>query len=183
MIEKAHGGVGLQHITKGKLEAMLIALPPLAEQHRIVAKVDEVMTLCDRLEAARAEREATRDRLTAASLARLNTPDPDPTTFATHARFTLDHLPALTARPDQIKHLRQTILNLAMRGKLLPQDPNDGPDVTFDEAMCNDAEPPFTIPARWKWARLRMLGRLPGWRKPFEGARRILEWQYSLGFS
>ena len=40
-------------------------LPPLAEQHRIVAKVDELMGLCDRLEAARASREAVRDRLAA----------------------------------------------------------------------------------------------------------------------
>ena len=102
-------------------------LPPLAEQHRIVAKVDELMALCDRLEAARAEREATRDRLTTASLSRLNTPDPDAVTFADDARFALRNLPALTARPDQIKQLRQTILNLAVRGKLVPQDPNDEP--------------------------------------------------------
>jgi type I restriction enzyme, S subunit len=100
-------------------------LPPLAEQHRIVAKVDELMALCDRLAVARAEREATRDRLTAASLARLNAPDPE--TFKDDARFALDALPALTTRPDQIKQLRQTILNLAVRGKLVPQDPNDEP--------------------------------------------------------
>jgi len=131
MIARAHGGVGLQHITKGKLEEILIPLPPLAEQHRIVAKVDELMGLCDRLEAAQADRETVRDRLAAASLARLNvsetaiqtaaaSPVPDASrTFANDARFVLDALPALTARPDQIKTLRQTILNLAVRGKLI----------------------------------------------------------------
>ena len=102
-------------------------LPPLAEQHRIVAKVDELMALCDRLEAARMEREATRDRMATASLARLNAPDPDPATFQNHAAFALNNLTPLTTRPDQIKALRQTILNLAVRGKLVPQDPNDEP--------------------------------------------------------
>ena len=106
---------------------MPFPLPPLAEQHRIVAKVDELMALCDRLEAARIEREATRDRMATASLARLNTPDPDPATFQNHAAFALNNLTPLTTRPDQIKALRQTILNLAVRGKLVPQDPNDEP--------------------------------------------------------
>ena len=69
MIAKAHGGVGLQHITKGKLEALLIALPPLAEQHRIVAKVDELMALCDRLEASLTAGDDTRRRLLDALLA------------------------------------------------------------------------------------------------------------------
>jgi type I restriction enzyme S subunit len=103
-------------ISKGKWEVLPIPLPPLAEQQRIVAKVDELMSLCDRLEAARIAREATRDRLAAASLARLNAPDPD--TFLADARFALGALPALTSRPDQIKQIRQTILNLAVRGKL-----------------------------------------------------------------
>jgi type I restriction enzyme S subunit len=107
------------------LTQVLIPLPPLAEQHRIVAKVDELMKLCDRVEAARAEREVTRDRLTAASLARLNVPDPE--TFQADASFALDALPTLTARVDQIKTLRQTLLNLAVRGKLVPQDPSDEP--------------------------------------------------------
>jgi type I restriction enzyme, S subunit len=104
-----------------------IPLPPLAEQRRIVAKVEELMALLDRLEAARTAREATRDRLTAASLARLTAPDADPTEFPANARFALATLPALTTRPDQIKPLRQTILNLAVRGKLVEQDPTDEP--------------------------------------------------------
>ena len=125
LIEQAHGGVGLQHITKPKLEAVALTLPPRAEQHRIVAKVDELMALCDRLEAARTEREATRDRLATASLARLNAPDPDPAVFQNCAAFAFDNLIPLTTRRDQIKALRQTILNLAVRGKLVEQDPED----------------------------------------------------------
>ena len=102
-----------------------LSIPPLAEQHRIVAKVDELMALCDRLDAARAERETTGDRLAAASLARLNAPDPDPVTFRDHAAFALDNLTPLTARRGQIEALRQTTLNLAVRGKLVPQEPTD----------------------------------------------------------
>jgi type I restriction enzyme S subunit len=101
-------------------------LPPLAEQHRIVAKVDELMALCDRLEAAQKERECWRDRLAAASLQRLNQPVDAPT-FPEHARFHLRHLPRLTTRPKHIQQLRQTILNLAVRGQLVPQDPTDEP--------------------------------------------------------
>ena len=124
-IKEAGHGISMIHMTKEKMEKLLVPIPPLAEQHRIVAKVDELMALCDRLEAARKDREAKRDRLSAASLARLNTPDPE--TFTADARFTLEALPALTTRPNQIKQLRQTILNLAVRGKLVPQDPNDEP--------------------------------------------------------
>lgn len=102
-------------------------LPPLAEQHRIVAKVDELMALCDRLEEARKTREELRDKLTAASLARLTAPDTASEDYPTHAAFALEALPALTTRPEQIKILRQTILNLAVRGKLVEQDPTDEP--------------------------------------------------------
>jgi type I restriction enzyme, S subunit len=108
-------------LSVGKFSDVPVPLVPPSVQR----KVDELMVLCDRLETARAEREATRDRLTAASLARLNTPDSD--TFHDDARFALDALPAITARPDQIKLLRQTILNLAVCGKLVLQDPKDEP--------------------------------------------------------
>ncbi len=129
MIEKAHGGVGLRHITKGKLQAMLIAVPPLAEQHRIVAKVDELMALCDQLENACKNRKLTRAKLTTASLARLTATKITAEDFSTHAAFALEAFPALTTRPDQIKTLRQTILDLAVRGKLSVQDPANGSGV------------------------------------------------------
>ena len=116
------GGISLRNFLQ-----LPFPLPPLAEQRRIVAKLDELMALCEQLEAARTKRETTRDRLTAASLARLDAPDPDPAVFQNHAAFALDNLIPLTTRPDQIKALRQTILNLAVRGKLVPQDPNDEP--------------------------------------------------------
>ena len=126
-IPKMTGTAGQKRVPAEYFANLPFPLPPLAEQHRIVSKVDELMALCDRLEAARAEREATRDRLATASLDRLNTPDPDPTTFQHDVAFALKNLAPLTTRPDRIKALRQTILNLAVRGKLVPQDPNDEP--------------------------------------------------------
>jgi type I restriction enzyme, S subunit len=122
---RAAGSTNQVELTAQMAINQVVPLPPLAEQNRIVAKVDELMALCDRLEVARAERETRRDRLAASSLARLNALDPE--TFQDDARFVLNALTPLTARPDQIKQLRQTILNLAVRGKLVRQDPKDEP--------------------------------------------------------
>ena len=123
----AKGAVKGATLNRQSLARIMVPLPPLPEQRRIVAKVDELMALCDRLEEARAAREDTRDRLTKASLARLSAPGTDVPAFRSHARFAVDALPALTARTDQVKHLRQTILNLAVRGKLVGHDPADEP--------------------------------------------------------
>ena len=120
-------GVTIKHLTSKRLARYCFPVPPLAEQGRIVAKVDELMGLCDRLEAARTKRETTRTRLTAASFAHLNAPDPDEARFQEHAKFALDNFASLTARPEQVKVLRHTILNLAVQGKLVPQDPADKP--------------------------------------------------------
>jgi len=118
---KTHGFAGTGLTVKGiRVEELLniaFPLPPLAEQHRIVAKVDELMALCDRLEAAQAERESRRDRLVASSLNRLNN-GADAEAFRDHARFNFNHLPSLTTKPEHIQLLRQTILNLAVLGKL-----------------------------------------------------------------
>ena len=76
VIEKrATGATNQVELTARMANKQLVPLPPLAEQHRIVAKVDELMVLCDQLEEARTAREDTRDRLTKASLTRLIAPD------------------------------------------------------------------------------------------------------------
>ena len=167
-------GIAFPSISKKQLENLAIPLPPLAEQHRIVAKVDELMALCDQLEEARTAREETRDRLTGASLARLSTPNMDHATFRSHACFVVDAIPALTARADQIKHLRQTVLNLAVRGKLVEQDPADEPAAEFlkhiavERAETHKAKNPksyalkagafdgelFDLPTGWEWVPL-----------------------------
>ena len=146
------------------IELFRFPLPPLAEQHRIVAKVDELMALCDRLEEARKTREEkSRDKLTAASLAHLTAPDTTPEDFPAHARFALEALPSLTTRPDQIKTLRQTILNLAVRGKLVEQDPADEPALHIlakisaarqkkRSVKLGNADLPFSLPAGWESA-------------------------------
>ena len=125
------------------------------------------MALCDQLEAARTEREATRNRLAAASLARLNAPDSDPTTFRSHAAFALDNLTPLTTRPDQISALRQTILSLAVSGKLVAQNCTDEPVSRLLERLVESKGPsrrriedisePFGLPTTWKWAALDKL--------------------------
>ncbi|MBB4857161.1 type I restriction enzyme S subunit [Novosphingobium chloroacetimidivorans] len=88
-------------------------------------KADELMALCDQLEAARAEREAVRDTFTLSTLAKLDTPDSE--AFGADARFALANLAPLTTRPDQIKQLRQTILRLGLAGRLTEQNPADDP--------------------------------------------------------
>ena len=179
LIEQAHGGVGLQHITKPKLEAVVLTLPPLAEQHRIVEKTNELMALCDQLERARAMRESTRDKLTIASFARLTGPETTEENFPVYARFVVNALPALTAHFDQIKHLRQTILNLAVRGKLVEQDSTDEPASellkrievekvrlgkevkvrkTRADSVIELDNSPFSVPMGWIWTQIAQLG-------------------------
>ncbi|WNV06567.1 restriction endonuclease subunit S [Candidatus Methylospira mobilis] len=134
-------------------------LPPQAEQHRIATKVDELMTLCDQLEAAKNKRETRRDRLVKASLQRICVSEPEKTREA--VRFHLDNLPRLSTRPEHIKQLRQTILDLAVRGRLVPQDPNDEPAATLPKrsgAIPTNNIAPFQIPDSWQWTTVEQTG-------------------------
>lgn len=108
-------GMNLPRLGTNDARKAPFPLPPLAEQKRIVAKVDELMALCDRLEAQQQEREQKHAALARASLARFAD---EPTTanldFIFHSSYTIT--PAA---------LRQSILTLGVQGRLVPQDPND----------------------------------------------------------
>jgi type I restriction enzyme S subunit len=165
-------------LSRDEAYVLPIAIPSLAEQHRIVAKVDELMALCDQLETAKTEREQSRDRLVAASLQRLNQPAEIAEAFREHAIFTFNNLPRITTRPAHIKQLRQIILNLAVRGKLALQDSNDEPATKLlkviqaekgrliEEGVIRKTkalaplypnELPFPLPDSWIWARTENL--------------------------
>ena len=165
------------NISKVKIINTPFPLPPLGEQHRIVVKVDELMALCDELEAAQTTREKRRDRLVAATLHRLNNGDTDPDsarTFKQTASFYFNHLPRLTTKPEHIRQLRQTILNLAVRGKLVPQHSGEEPGLELFNRIRSErerlesegkaarikalppiaaTEVPFSIPPSWAWVR------------------------------
>jgi type I restriction enzyme S subunit len=164
----------------GKIVAGLpFPLPPLAEQHRIAAKVDELMKLCDRFEAAQREIEIRREDLTSASLYRLNNGS-SPKVFAEDARTCLGRLAHLTVRPGQLKQIRETVFNLAVRGQLVPQDDDEEPAsqllarlATESQAYAHEQgiappkpEPitpellPYPVPKGWVWTRLCSLFRV-----------------------
>ena len=116
-------GMKMPRLGTKDLESAEIPVPPPAEQKRIVAKVDELMALCDQLEAQQREREQQHTQLARASLDRFTqAPSVDNLNFIFHNSY--DITPA---------ELRKTILTLAVRGKLVPQDPNDEPaEEVFD---------------------------------------------------
>jgi type I restriction enzyme S subunit len=162
MISHAQGAVGLRHITKGKLEGIRLPLPPLAEQQRIVVKVDELMALCDQLETLQQERGARQVKLARAALVRFaEAPTPASLDWIFHSSFNIS--------PSD---LRKAILALAVQGKLAPQSVDDEPvDLLLNKCLAERREAKRTmatdvsslsaedglgygIPESWRWQRL-----------------------------
>lgn len=112
-------------LTKGDLVDIPIPVPPLAEQHRIVARVEELMGLLDRLEAARAKRETTRAAARDSVLAALRQADSPAEVDAAWTRFA-QRMDDLVCDPADIAPLRLSVLQLAVRGRLVRRDTRDG---------------------------------------------------------
>ena len=154
----------IANISLARIRPLPFPLPPLAEQRRIVAKVDELMGICDALEAQQQERESRKSVLVRASLSRFaESPTPENLGYLFHKSYDIP--------PSE---LRKSILTLAVQGKLVPQDPNDEPALhiveklaltrmqhtpakhvkntakicTADENKCF-----YEIPSSWTWCR------------------------------
>jgi len=155
-------------VSQGQLWNIAIQVPPLGEQRRITAKLDELMSVCDELESRQQQRRQVRIQLNDAALDRLVTAS-DPAEFASAWQRVRDNFDVLYAVPENVAKLRQAIMHLAVKGKLVPQDANDDPAATVLEQIQRDRgfgkttpvpspEGPFPLPRGWAWATFPALG-------------------------
>jgi type I restriction enzyme S subunit len=139
-IPRMTGSAGQKRVPSDYFARSRFPLPPPAEQKRIVAKVNELMALCDRLDAQQQERDTRHAALARASLARFaEAPTPANLQFLFHPSY-----------PISPADLRKSILTLAVQGKLVPQDPNDEP-VRKQKLRVRPDDDVHVIPTEWVW--------------------------------
>ncbi|UQB41359.1 restriction endonuclease subunit S [Thiomicrospira microaerophila] len=198
----AQHAIGQSSINQGIINGTIAIVPPLKEQKRIVAKVDELMALCDQLENDTLTHIDTHQTLVETLLGNLVAPPviarpqaaaiSEPTeqdcvaslAMTEQTRFHQawllieQHFDVLFTTEHSIDTLKQTILQLAVMGKLVPQDPNDEPasellkKIATEKAQLikngklkkskplppiTDAEKPFDLPKGWVAVRLKDL--------------------------
>jgi type I restriction enzyme S subunit len=174
-VESTMKGVDYPAINDGDFFQGLFPLPPLAEQHRIVAKIDQLMARCDQLEKLRSDRTHALITVHTAAIARLLTAQ-DSHDFNAAWHFITQHFGELYSVKATVAELRKTILQLAVMGKLVPQDPNDEPASELLKAIelekqrlvkdgkikkskplpkILDKEKEFILPSGWEWSRLQ----------------------------
>lgn len=171
--DHAHGLV-MSHINRGPFLSKPIGLPPLAEQSRIVARIEELMRLCDALESKGQLEAAQHAQLVQTLLGALTTSN-SPKELADNWQRVATHFDLLFDRPEAIDALEQTIQQLAVRGLLVAQDPHDEParellkkiraekDRLIAEGVIKPdkllpsttlLDKPFVVPENWEWCRL-----------------------------
>lgn len=160
-------------LSKGKWDLVPIPLLPHKEQIRIVAKVDEIMSLCDDLEQRQKKKHEIRIHLNDSTLDKLvNAHDSDELTH--HWKRIGNNFDLLYDHPESIGKLRQAIFQLAVMGRLVPQDPNDEPasvllkrivaekERLVAEGKIGKSQPlppidlgelPYNLPKGWEWVR------------------------------
>jgi len=124
-------------ISAAKFSQLLLPIPPLAEQHRIVAKVDKLMAFCDQLEQKQTDSNDTHQTLVETLLATLANAA-DQSELAEAWQRIDNHFDTLFTTEQSIDHLKLTILQLAVMGKLVPQDLNGEPASVLLEKITKE---------------------------------------------
>ncbi|GKT06869.1 restriction endonuclease subunit S [Desulforhabdus sp. TSK] len=168
-VESTQKGVAYPAINDGDFFSSLFPLPPLLEQRRIVARVDQLMARCDALEKLRKEREQKRLAVHAAAIKQLlDAPD------GSAWDFIQQNFGELYTVKENVAELRKAILQLAVMGRLVKQDPNDPPasellkEIEAEKQRLVKAgkikkpkplppikpeEIPYELPQGWEWVR------------------------------
>ena len=168
-------GSTFQAITQKVLFNFPLPLPPLAEQKRIVEKVDQLFLLCDELERLQQSRNSKRKELHNSVLTQCIEAN-SVSSFQTSFQFLTTHFHELYSVKENVKELRKAVLQLAVMGKLVPQDKNDQParellkEIQAEKERLvkegkirkmdafppiKDEEKPFVLPEGWEWVRIR----------------------------
>ncbi len=164
----------MKNVSREVVLALPVPLPPLAEQSRIVTRVEALMRLCDALE-AKGQLEAAQHAQLVSTLLGTLTASTTPEELAANWQRVAQHFDLLLDRPEAIDALEQTLLQLAVRGLLVPQDPTDEPasallqkiraekdrliatgQIKRDKPLppITDQEKPFELPVGWEWVRM-----------------------------
>jgi type I restriction enzyme S subunit len=174
-------GMKMPRLGTKDAESSVHPLPPTSEQLRIAAKVDELMRLCDGLEARQYTRHHIATRLRATSLDALTNAQTIDDFHAAWSRLRANW-ESLTGHTDSVAALRQTILQLAVRGMLVERDSSSAStaedlvettrphsdELSKTQALrrpnrmtsVSELPKPFDLPAGWTWARFSELGEL-----------------------
>lgn len=169
-VPKMTGSAGQKRVPTPYFTEQLFPLPPLSEQHRIVARIDQLMARCDALETLRKEREEKRLAVHAAAIQQLLSA---PSGSAWD--FIQQHFGELYIVKANVAELRKAILQLGVMGRLVPQDPTDQPasellkEIDAEKQRLVKAgkikphkplptikpeEVPYQLPQGWDWVRL-----------------------------
>jgi type I restriction enzyme S subunit len=170
-------GTGQPNVNATSLSQLVLPLPPLAEQHRIVAHIEQLFAQTHRLAELLTRTQADLMSLNESAIAHLLEAQ-TPEKFAGRWSFIAEHFDLLYNDPAHIAPLRQAILELAVRGKLTRQDPQDAPvsellkriqaerERLVAEGKIPERDPlqpipesekPFKVPRGWEWVKLGSL--------------------------
>jgi type I restriction enzyme S subunit len=173
LIMSVQVGMSREGLSIAKLEKFILPIPPLAEQQRIVARVEELFAQTHRLAEELSHSRRELDRLNESALARLLASETQEE-FNERWGFIAEHFDLLTSAPEHIAPLRQSILEMAVRGKLTRREAGDESAKELLKRLAKkptfftvqDDERPFDLPEGWAWIRFKDIGEIYGGKTP-----------------